>query len=295
MSITGGFECHGHMLLDGADFAAARARHSDGPDDAALRAQLAALRAAGVRWYRDGGDPLGVSLRARELAPEYGICALSPVFAIYRRGRYGSILGRGYETMEEYRALVDEVLGRNGDFIKLVFSGILMFRTYGELSCPGLPAEEISRLVDYAHSVGLAVMAHVNGADTVRAAIAAGTDSIEHGYFMDEDCLRLLATSDCIWVPTLTAVEAFLKRPELADPAIVRQTLERQSANVRRAAEQGVLIACGSDSGAAGVPHGAGALREAALLEQSGLSPARLEAGNHALRQRFCRRKETTE
>ena len=43
-----------------------------------------------------------------------------------------------------------------------------------------------------------AVMAHVNGPDAVRSALEAGTDSIEHGYYMDEACLALLAETFCI-------------------------------------------------------------------------------------------------
>jgi len=51
----------------------------------------------------------GVSLLAAKLAPEYGIEYRSPAFAIHRKGRYGSMVGKAFETMAEYRALVEEV------------------------------------------------------------------------------------------------------------------------------------------------------------------------------------------
>lgn len=283
------YECHGHLMMDGADFAAARRRHSGGIDFAALRENLRALQAAGVTYFRDGGDALGVSAAARALAPDYGICYVSPIFAIHRIGRYGSIVGRGFSDLEEYRALVAQAQEAGCDFIKLMFSGIITFKAYGELSCPGLDPAEIRELVAIAHGAGLPVMAHVNGADTVRAAIAAGTDSIEHGYFMDRDCLERLAGSDSIWVPTVAATEAFDGRPGF-DPDAAARTWREQLEAVRRAAALGAAIACGSDAGAVGVPHGAGALRERELLRSAGLTEAQLAAGNAALRQRFSPR-----
>ena len=71
--MNGLFECHGHVMMDGADFSSARERHRNGVDRAAVESALAALREAGVVYFRDGGDDWGVSVLARSLAPEYGI------------------------------------------------------------------------------------------------------------------------------------------------------------------------------------------------------------------------------
>ena len=283
------YECHGHALMDGAVFADARARHAAGVDVAAVKACLAALRRAGVGYFRDGGDNLGVSLRARELAGEYGIVYRSPAFAIHKAGRYGGIVGRAWSDLREYRALVAQAKAEGCDFIKLMYSGIITFREYGGLSCPGLAEEEIAALVEIAHGEGFAVMAHVNGAQTVRAAIEAGTDSIEHGYFMDDGCLAALARSDAIWVPTVAAIDAFVDRPGF-DAAVARRTLETQLACIRRAAAMGAVIAAGSDSGAVGVPHGPGTQTEYRLLGDAGLTDAQLETANRALAERFVRR-----
>lgn len=283
------YECHGHLMMDGADFAAARRRHAQGVDFAALRENLRALQRAGVVYFRDGGDALGVSAAARALAPEYGISYATPVFAIHKKGRYGAIVGRGFSDLDEYRALVAQAREAGCDFIKLMFSGIITFAAYGELSCPGLDPTEIRALVEIAHDAGFPVMAHVNGADTVRAAIAAGTDSIEHGYFMDEDCLGLLAESGSIWVPTVAATAAFDGRPGF-DRSAGARTWRAQLDCVRRAAALGAVIACGSDAGAVGVPHGAGAAKELELLRSAGLTEARIDAGNTALRKKFTPR-----
>lgn len=284
------FECHGHIFMNGTDYRSAAVRHRDGPEVSIVRAHLAALRDSGIVYFREGGDPFGVSLLARRLAPEYGIEYRTPAFAIHRQGYYGGIVGFGYSTLAEYRALVRRAKGEGADFIKVMFSGLLDFNTYGSLSCPSLSAEEIHTLVHVAHDAGFAVMAHVNGAAAIRAAIAAGTDSIEHGYFMDDACVDLLADSNTIWVPTLTAIAAFSHRPGFSGD-VVKQILSGQYHMLRRAAQAGAFIAIGSDSGAVGVPHGEGAHRERALLlDVLGPEGERLtEHGNRILAGRFKR------
>ncbi len=280
------FECHGHLMMDGEDFRTAYRRHAGSVDLSAVETYLTALQNAGVRYFRDGGDALGVSAAARALAPRWGIEYATPVFAIHRAGRYGGIVGRSYGDLAEYRTRVAEAKAAGCDFIKLMFSGIITFRAFGELSCPGLDCEEIRTLVDIAHGEGFRVMAHVNGADTVRAAIDAGTDSIEHGYFMDEACLRALSDSGSIWVPTIAAIAVFVGRAGF-DPEVTAQVFAHQRACIRRAAALGVQIACGSDSGAVGVPHGTGAAREYALLSDAGVSPEAIACANETLRREF--------
>jgi len=283
---TGLYECHGHIMMDGADFKSARLRHSGGVCLPAVRDNLDALQSAGVAYFRDGGDALGVSTAAREMAGDWGIEYATPMFAIHRRGYYGGIVGRGYSDLAEYRALVREAKVQGCDFIKLMFSGILTFRAYGELSCPGLPPEEIRELVHIAHGEGFRVMAHVNGAETVRAAIDGGTDSIEHGYFMDEVCLRMLADSGSIWVPTITATAAFRGRDGF-DAVVTADTVTRQTEAVSRGAALGAKIACGSDGGAFGVAHGIGAAAERELLINAGVPAAAIAAANEMIRKQF--------
>ena len=46
-----------------------------------IRKHLKVYEELGIVFVRDGGDTLGVSERARRLAPEYGIDYRTPVFA----------------------------------------------------------------------------------------------------------------------------------------------------------------------------------------------------------------------
>ena len=281
-------ECHGHIFMDGADYRTAKERHSHGPSEAAICENLRKLSCVGVTYYRDGGDDLGVSLRAKSLAADFGMEFVTPAFAIHRRGRYGSIVGKCYETLSDFRSLVETVRAAGGDFIKIMFSGIMRFDEQRPLSCPSLEEEEIISLVSAAHDAGMPVMAHVNGADAVLAAVKAGTDSIEHGYYTDDACLEAMAASGCIWVPTLAAVEAFVNR-EGIDTAVVQKVLQHQLRQVGKAVSLGIPVASGSDAGAVGVAHGGGILRELHLLESAGIDQKQICCANAHLRARFAR------
>ena len=132
------------------------------------------------------------------------------------------------------------------------------------------------------------VMVHVNDPDAVLAAAKAGADSIEHGYYSDDACLEAMASSGCIWVPTLAAVDAFVGR-EGFDSSCVEKILQRQLAQVNKAVSMGVLVASGSDAGAVGVPHGSGIVRELELLTAAGVDVAKLCLANETLRRTFRR------
>ena len=281
------FECHGHLLMDGTEYTAARARHEHGPDEGIVRAELADLQKAGVTYFRDGGDALGVSLLGRELAPDYGIEYVSPAFAIHKEGRYGGIVGRGFADMDDYRRRLREVGECRGDFVKFMASGIITFKSYGELSCPPLEAEEIRQIIALAHEAGYSVMVHINGADTIRAAAEAGVDSVEHGYFSDDAALEAMAANGVLWVPTLAAVAAFVGRAGIDRNGTAAETVRRQMLQLKRGSEMGIHIASGSDSGAVGVPHGPGTVREYELLAEAGIPRDRIEESNELLKSRF--------
>ena len=280
------FECHGHIFMDGEDFRAARERHSGRPDEAYVRQSLALLQAENCVYFRDGGDNLGVSLLARELAPEYGIEYVTPAFAIHRKGHYGGIVGKSYSDMKEFRQLVEDAKTAGADFIKIMTSGIITFKRYGELSCDSVSADETAELVRIAHGEGFSVMVHVNGDEAVAAASCA--DSIEHGYFCGDKALEAMAGNGCIWVPTLSAVKGFCGRDGFAEGAAEKTLFEQESA-VKKGRELGITIAPGSDSGAYGVPHGYGTRLEYSLLESLGFKHDELKAAGGILKERFKR------
>lgn len=261
-------ECHAHIIMDGKNYKNAVSLHKNGVRDAVIHEHFLEYQKAGISFVRDGGDALGVSARAKELAPLYGIDYRTPIFAIHKNGYYGGIVGHGFDTIEEYAILVSQVARLHGDFIKIMASGILDFDEFGKVSTPLQDARLIREMVSIAHAEGFAVMVHVNTAPQIRMALEAGCDSIEHGYYMDETCRQLFVETGAVWVPTLATCSSLRGCGRFREEAVARITSCHME-NVRLALEEGVWIAAGSDAGAYRVPHGEGLLDEVRLLKEA--------------------------
>ena len=283
-------DCHIHMVLDGVYYKDAIAAHRGHVRDDLIHSRLSEWSRSGTDYLRDGGDAFGVCVRARELAPEYGIEYRIPCFPICRSGRYGSFIGRAFDSLSDYRDLVSEVARGRGDFIKIMISGIMDFDRYGVVTSEPLTTREIREMIHIAHGEGFSVMAHANGAETVRAAVEAGVDSVEHGAYMDADTVQELAQSDAIWVPTLATVGNLIGCGRYPD-AVLTRILDGQMANVALCHRLGGTIAPGSDAGAYRVFHGTGAKDEYALLARAlgDDADAALNEGAEAIRRRFVR------
>jgi len=277
-------DCHMHMVLDGVEWRSAIDRHRERPDDACIRAALARYQALGCTYLRDGGDRWSVGKRARELAPEYGITYRTPLAPLCCRGHYGSFIGTVYETVAEYRDLVVKTRKDGGDFIKIMISGLMDFNCFGVLTEPGLEKTLIAQLVHIAHEEGMAVMAHANGGDTVRAAAEAGVDSVEHGAYLDGEALCAMKENGTVWVPTLSTV-GNLRGTGRFSETDVEKILESALANVEAFHRMGGLLASGTDAGAWAVPHGS--TTEADLFALAGVGEAALSRGLAAIQMRF--------
>lgn len=259
-------DCHIHMVLDGVYWKDAIARHRAGVREDWVRRTLSAYRQRGITYLRDGGDRWGVCGLAARLAPEYGIRYRIPGAPIHKNGHYGGFIGRGFDTMADYRALVEDARHSGADFIKIMISGLMDFDRLGVLTDVPLTPEEIREMIAISHGEGFSVMAHANGDATVAAAIAAGVDSIEHGAYLGQETLHRLAESRTVWVPTLVTFGNLIGCGRFPD-AVLKPLLEGAMENVRTAAALGALIAPGSDAGAFRVLHGQGTLDEYALLK----------------------------
>ena len=265
--IQGRFECHSHIFMNGFNYRDAVRRYSLGIDEQDVRQKLEAYRRAGVIYIRDGGDHYGAGIFARSIAGEYGIDYASPVFAIHKEGCYGKIVGRGFHDMREYAGLVREVKKLGGDFIKVMFSGILDFDTDGHVTGGPLSQDEMEYMIKTAHEEGFRVMAHVNGDSAVRSAVLCGVDSVEHGNEVSCETLQLMAERGTVWVPTISTIRNLMGTGRF-DEKLIKALYERQAQKIREGAELGVLIAPGSDAGAFAVPHGQGTLDEYCTLTE---------------------------
>ena len=87
------WDCHMHMILDGADWKNAIQRHRDAPKEDWIRQQLQRYQELGITYLRDGGDRWGAGAKARELAGEYGITYRTPLANLCKKGHYGGFIG----------------------------------------------------------------------------------------------------------------------------------------------------------------------------------------------------------
>lgn len=281
-------ECHAHMIMDGVNYRQAVALHKDGVCEKAVRKHLSECRKAGVLFVRDGGDSREVSKLAKSLAPEYGIDYRTPVFAIHKRGHYGSIVGHSFDTWKEYEVLTRRAKSEGADFIKIMVSGILDFAHAGTLTEEGLLREEIHDMIDIAHDAGMAVMAHCNGDRTCAMTLEAGVDSLEHGFFMSDDTVHLLAEKGTPWFPTLAPVGNLLGCGRFPDEEL-HKNLEMQMKQVQKAVSLHACIGLGSDAGAYLVPHGQGTRDEYEYLKMAGVPDPVLQRAEQRIRQVFKR------
>ena len=127
-------ENHAHIFMNAVNYKEAVQKHRNGVDERVIHSHFKQYQEKGISFIRDGGDALGVSERARQLAPEYGIDYRTPVFAIHKNGHYGGIVGKGFATMKEYADLVKEAGRRKADFIKIMTTGIMNFDTDGSIT-----------------------------------------------------------------------------------------------------------------------------------------------------------------
>lgn len=261
-------ECHAHIALDGSDYRAAMELHRQRVDESAIHMLFREYRNREITFVRDGGDAWGVSCVAKRIAPRYGLDYRSPHFAIHKRGHYGGIVGRGFDTPKEYASLVAEAFSEGADFIKIMTTGIMDFNHFGSIvGGPALDAGMVREMVHIAHESGLAVASHTNGAGPILDAVEAGVDNIEHGNYLNTECIEALAEKRIALVPTAAVACSHVGTGRFNDRVLAR-IVEASEQGIARAFDAGVILALGSDAGAAGVRHGEGLANEYAFLKR---------------------------
>jgi imidazolonepropionase-like amidohydrolase len=182
---------------------------------------------------------------------------------------------------EEVRKRVREVLRAGADVVKvMVTGGVISANDSPEH--PQFTLEELEVMVEEASFRGLPVMAHAHGSAGVKNALQAGIKSIEHGTYLDDECIALLLEKDTWLVPTMLVHRINMEKLETGDlPEFSREDTRNVFTNglksVQRAQKAGVKIVMGTDSGIG--PHGQN-LRELGLLCQVGMNPSEaIQAG----------------
>lgn len=257
-------DCHIHISLNGINFKKSRENLMKDTREY-IRNILLEYKNRNINVIRDGGDNLGISYMARDIAKEEGIILKTPLYAIYKNGYYGSFLGKGISNIDEFNVLFKELKEKNVDHLKIIISGVVSFAEYKKVGDIGFKYDELDYIVKTAKDNNLPIMAHVNSVEGIDMAINCGVDTIEHGYFIEKEQLQAMKEKDIIWIPTLSPLGNILdsKDERFSENIYNIEHIYNEHLNkVKEAYDLNVKIALGSDSGCYGVFHGQGLLDE---------------------------------
>jgi imidazolonepropionase-like amidohydrolase len=245
--LPGLVDAHNHLSL-------ASPAGEQEPAAVRVRASASLEVALGVLALREPGSPDDASM---SLAEEPGWPR------VVTAGRFlapagGYFPGLAREVAQEAlpEAVVEEIR-RSGRWAKIIGD----YLGPGGEFVPNFPAETLAAAVRRAHAAGGRVAIHATCRDVVDAAVAAGVDSVEHGWTVTDAHFAAMREKGTAWVPTLmpggshracefAAAMGFVD----ATLAWMRSVLDAQPEAVARAHRAGVTVLAGTDAGQG--PHG---------------------------------------
>jgi imidazolonepropionase-like amidohydrolase len=246
---------------------------------AALESGVTTVRSAGVSHYVDVG--LRDLVRKGFLAGPDMIAAgyhVRPSIAgeiFIDFPDLGDIWSRGELGVDGMRRAIRANLSRGVDWIKTLATE----RAGTPDTDPRKQVysqEELRIIVVEAGTKNIPVMAHAHGAEGADAAVRAGVRSIEHGTYLTEETLQMMAKQGTYFDPTADIVNDLAEPGGDYDNAALKRRGEMMrpilKAAIGKAAKLGVKIVAGSDTGY-GPNSIARVSREAVVLVEAGLTP----------------------
>jgi imidazolonepropionase-like amidohydrolase len=172
------------------------------------------------------------------------------------------------------RQKVREVIKYGADVIKICASGGVLSKG-DEAAAPQYTLEEMQAIAAEAHKLGRKVAAHAHGAESIKEAIRAGIDSIEHSSLIDDEGIRLAKQHGTYLVFDIYNDDYILAMGEKSGMlpesiAKEKQIGRLQRENFRKAFQGGARMAFGTDAGV--YPHGENA-KQFAKMVQWGMKP----------------------
>jgi imidazolonepropionase-like amidohydrolase len=176
---------------------------------------------------------------------------------------------------EEFRKRAQDLVNAGSDLLKVIASGAVL--AYGGVpGAPEMTQEEIAAVVEVAHASGKKVAAHAHGAESIRMAIAAGVDTVEHASYLDDAGIAAaLARGDVALsmdVYNGDYIDTEGRRMHWPEEFLRKnvETTEVQRQAFTKAVQAGVPIVFGTDS--AVYPHGLNA-RQVPIMVKRGMTP----------------------
>ncbi len=270
--LPGIIDCHVHSTYRARD---TRAHLLNAPTYTVLRSThiLEETLACGVTTARDMG---GADAGFREAINEgyvTGPRLLISIVMISQTGGHGDswvpagirLQKRAWlpssvaDGADEMRKLVRSLLMAGADFIKICTSGGITSVTdsWDEAQ---FTAEEIRAAVGEAAGKRKRVAVHAEGVEGIRNGLRADIHSLEHGWFLDEECVDDMIRRGIWWVPTLALVPRSLERRKVDvawnsqqlgqeddKEAAIYRAMQKQLPLWQDAVRRGIKVAMGTD------------------------------------------------
>jgi imidazolonepropionase-like amidohydrolase len=187
---------------------------------------------------------------------------------------YGKVVSGNAEIVAEVRRQIKA----GADWIKVHVTGLVPRHPLrGEVK--SWTRDELTLVCDTAHELGIPVLGHCRGADSVTDCVAAGMDLILHATFMDDAALERVVERKVPLMPVFTFQANLADFGErIGADAMVREMFRREIADscamLRKAYDAGVPLLCGSESGFSITPYGDWHYRELEVFVRDlGLTP----------------------
>ena len=293
--LPGLIDCHTH-LTHRADSYEQINSFTRTPFDAAIAGVVNARKTleAGFTTVRDVGSVafLAVDLRNNinsGFIPGPRIVASGPGLSI--TGGHGDLNNYSPETTvtlfpehrdfriadgpDEVRQTIREQVKYGVDVIKIMASGGVLSKG-DQPGAPQYTFEELKVAADTAHQAGRKIAAHAHGAQSIKWAIQAGIDSIEHASLVDDEGIALAKSHGTYFVMDIYDDDYILQTGPKIGMTEELLTKERgvgqlQRDNFRKAHAAGVKMAFGTDAGV--YPHGDNA-KQFHYMVLYGMTPA---------------------
>ena len=274
--LPGIFDAHEHFAGDGGQNGV-WAMADDSPEVLLAKGAANARRAlmTGQTSARDVGSPYGVSITlARQVASGSisgpRITASGSWIQAPTTWPYPFITM--IKTKEEMRDVINQQIAQGAGLIKVGATG-----TYKDGSDYATLGPEIATMVvEMAHAAGLKTAAHSVGFAGTKEVVKAGIDSVEHGFFIDEETGSLMAEKGTVLVPTMSTWDNRLRHAVswgLSKKEIQASEMRKEGSiqSFKTCLAAGVKIAAGTDAGGCPVRHGT-LVREMEVMIESGLT-----------------------
>lgn len=277
--MPGMFNCHIHALS--TPIAAPESLNWETSGMFALRGlrHLQQHLQSGVTFVRDmnGRKLAEVDLKN---ALQQGLFA-GPNYYIARQclcmtGGHGSNTGRECDGPVDCMRAAREQIKGGADFVKIMATGGVNSDTRPEFS--QLNLEEMTAAITEAHRAGKKTATHAHGKAGIKTAVLAGIDSVEHGSYIDDECIDLMLQRGTALCPTLSTHYFTMKFGTEAGIAPWKvekgmRAAEAQHIGLEKAWKAGVPVTIGTDAGTPYNPHWGTYMEFVLFVEDMGFDP----------------------